>query len=65
MFKQLSELLAGHPAPCQVLMEERMACGVGACLGCTVLLKDVEGIGAHARACIDGPVFDIRDICWG
>jgi dihydroorotate dehydrogenase electron transfer subunit len=65
MLKQLSELLAGHPVPCQILMEERMACGVGACLGCTVLLNDVEGRVAHARACIDGPVFNIRDIHWG
>jgi dihydroorotate dehydrogenase electron transfer subunit len=65
MFKQLSELLADNPVSCQILMEERMACGVGACLGCTVLLNDVEGVGAHARVCIDGPVFSIRDIRWG
>jgi dihydroorotate dehydrogenase electron transfer subunit len=65
MLKQLSELLAENSVSCQILMEERMACGVGACLGCTVLLNDVEGIGEHARACIDGPVFNIRDIRWG
>ena len=65
MLKQLSELLAENSVSCQILMEERMACGVGACLGCTVLLNDVEGIGAHARACTDGPVFNIRDIRWG
>ena len=64
MLKQLSELLAENSVSCQILMEERMACGVGACLGCTVLLTDVEGIGAHARACIDGPVFNIGDIYW-
>jgi dihydroorotate dehydrogenase electron transfer subunit len=65
MLKQLSKLMAENPVSCQILMEERMACGVGACLGCTVLLNDVEGIGARARACIDGPVFNIRDIRWG
>jgi dihydroorotate dehydrogenase electron transfer subunit len=65
MFKQLSKLLAGNPISCQILMEERMACGVGACLGCTVLLNGAEGQGAHARACIDGPVFNIRDVHWG
>jgi dihydroorotate dehydrogenase electron transfer subunit len=65
MLKQLSGLLAGNSASCQILMEERMACGVGACLGCTVLLKDGEGRGGHARACIDGPVFNIRDVHWG
>jgi len=65
MFKQLSELLAGTPLSCQILIEERMACGLGACLGCTVLLHDDEGQVTHARACIDGPVFNIRDIHWG
>ncbi|MGO9139514.1 MAG: dihydroorotate dehydrogenase electron transfer subunit [Syntrophales bacterium] len=65
MLKQLSELLAGESVFCQILMEERMACGVGACLGCTVLLKGGEGKGEHARACIEGPVFNIGDIHWG
>ncbi|HET6460484.1 MAG TPA: dihydroorotate dehydrogenase electron transfer subunit [Syntrophales bacterium] len=64
MLKQLRELLAENPVSCQILMEERMACGVGACLGCTVPLNDVEGIEGYARACIDGPVFNIRDIRW-
>jgi dihydroorotate dehydrogenase electron transfer subunit len=64
MLKQIRELLAENPVSCQILMEERMACGVGACLGCTVLLNDVEKMEAHARACIDGPVFNIRDIRW-
>ncbi len=65
MFKELSELLAENAVSCQILMEERMACGVGACLGCTVLLNDGEGRGEHARVCIDGPVFNIRDVHWG
>ncbi|MGZ3597670.1 MAG: dihydroorotate dehydrogenase electron transfer subunit [Syntrophales bacterium] len=64
MLKQLAELLAGKAVFCQILMEERMACGMGACLGCTVLLKDGGGRGAHARACIEGPVFSIGDIYW-
>jgi dihydroorotate dehydrogenase electron transfer subunit len=65
MLKQLSELLAGNPVSCQILMEERMACGLGACLGCTVLLKDGGGRGERARVCVEGPVFDIADIHWG
>ena len=65
MFKELSGLLVGSPVSCQILMEERMACGLGACLGCTVLLHDDEGQVTHARACVDGPVFNIRDIHWG
>lgn len=45
--------------PCWISMEERMACGVGACLGCVCQSKDVD---AHShvhnkRVCKDGPVF--------
>ncbi len=39
--------------PCQVSIEARMACGVGACLGCAV--KTIEG---YKHTCCDGPVFD-------
>ena len=65
MLKELSELVAGNSVFCQILMEERMACGIGACLGCTVLLKDGGGRGEHARVCMEGPVFNIGDIHWG
>jgi len=45
---------------CQVSMEERMACGVGACLACVCKIKDGEGDKfRNKRVCIDGPVFDI------
>ena len=46
--------------PCQVSMEERMGCGVGACLVCACKTK-----GGHYRhACKDGPVFDAREVDW-
>ena len=44
---------------CQVSMERRMACGVGACLSCVV--ETDEG---KKRACVDGPVFDARKVVW-
>jgi dihydroorotate dehydrogenase electron transfer subunit len=40
-------------------LEENMACGVGACLGCAV--KTVHG---YQRVCKEGPVFPIEDIVW-
>jgi dihydroorotate oxidase B, electron transfer subunit (EC 1.3.3.1) len=49
----------GHPLPCQVSIEERMACGVGVCLGCAVSAKS-----GYKRVCKDGPVFDIDEIDW-
>jgi dihydroorotate dehydrogenase electron transfer subunit len=47
--------------PCFVSMEQVMACGVGACMGCAVRVKDADGF---ARACTEGPVFDSKRIAW-
>ncbi len=43
-----------------ISLEERMACGVGACLGCICKTKDVDAHShvKNARICTDGPVFD-------
>jgi len=63
MLKHLSEVLRDHPIPCQVLLEQRMACGIGACLGCAVEVKGA-GQNAYARVCKEGPVFNIQDVIW-
>jgi dihydroorotate dehydrogenase electron transfer subunit len=64
MLKKLSEMRVMRALPCQVSLEERMACGVGACLGCSIETYDREGKSTYRRVCKDGPVFDIRDIIW-
>jgi dihydroorotate dehydrogenase electron transfer subunit len=46
--------------PCSVSMEQHMACGVGACMGCAVRLRK----GGYARACAEGPIFDSAVIAW-
>jgi dihydroorotate dehydrogenase electron transfer subunit len=46
-----------HSVPCQACLEEFMACGVGGCAGCTVLVHTPTG-DAMKRVCVDGPVFD-------
>jgi dihydroorotate dehydrogenase electron transfer subunit len=38
-----------------------MACGVGGCAGCTILIQTPDG-PAMKRVCVDGPVFDSRSI---
>ena len=43
--------------PCQVSLEEFMACAVGGCAGCTVAVRTPAG-PAMKRVCVDGPVFD-------
>ncbi|MCL2847592.1 MAG: dihydroorotate dehydrogenase electron transfer subunit [Firmicutes bacterium] len=42
--------------------EERMGCGVGACLVCTCAVKVGGGQAKHLRACVDGPVFNIAEV---
>ena len=49
---------------CFVSLEERMACGVGACLGCVTKTKETDGHSyvKNARVCKEGPVFDSREV---
>jgi len=46
---------------CDLCLEEYMACGVGGCAGCTVRVRTEAG-PAMKRVCVDGPVFDSREI---
>ncbi len=61
MLEAVSRLAAEHAVPCYVSVEERMACGVGACMGCSVSVKT----GGYKRACKEGPVFEAGAIEWG
>ncbi len=60
MLKALKRELAerGIKTPCFVSLEERMGCGIGACLVCVCKTAD----GGNARVCKDGPVFNINKI---
>jgi dihydroorotate dehydrogenase electron transfer subunit len=64
MIRRLSEILEQHPVDCQVSLEERMACGLGACLGCAVAVRGRNGEKQYQRVCQDGPVFNLRDLIW-
>jgi len=46
----------------QVSLESRMACGIGACLGCVQRVRSHDGRERYERVCVDGPVFDIRQV---
>jgi dihydroorotate dehydrogenase electron transfer subunit len=63
MLQSLARMLKGRYF-CQVSLEERMACGVGACMGCAVAVRDEKGDKAYRRACADGPVFELKDVIW-
>lgn len=57
MIKALSILMEGCSLESQALLEEKMACGLGACLGCVV---DTQA--GYKRVCKDGPVFGLCDV---
>ena len=57
MLRAVAALARKHGLPCQVALEENMACAVGGCAGCTVLVQTPDG-PAMKRICVDGPVFD-------
>ena len=49
--------------PCQLSIEETMACGFGVCLGCVVERRDPQGeFDRFVRVCTEGPVFDAREV---
>lgn len=64
MIRRLSEILTQYPMACQVSLEERMACGLGACLGCAVAVRGPSGERKYQRVCREGPVFNLRDLIW-
>ncbi len=57
MLKATALLAQEYKLPCQISLEEFMACAVGGCAGCTVLVQTDDG-PLMKRVCVDGPVFD-------
>jgi dihydroorotate dehydrogenase electron transfer subunit len=57
MLEATAKLARRYAVPCQVSLEEFMACAVGGCAGCAVAVQTPEG-PAMKRVCVDGPVFD-------
>lgn len=78
MLKEVARLAQHFRIPCEVSLEEHMACGVGACMGCVVKIKNMKSRqrrgspGAakiknefeYKRVCKDGPVFKAEEVLW-
>ena len=68
MMQAVAAICLAAQVPCQVSLEEYMACGIGICVGCAVALKtgqDAPDYGRYGRVCVDGPAFDAQQIQWG
>ncbi|MBI3394174.1 MAG: dihydroorotate dehydrogenase electron transfer subunit [Nitrospirae bacterium] len=63
MLRAVSEMAARSNTPCWVSVEERMACGLGVCMGCAVPVRSDHG-PSYRLACTDGPVFEAREVLW-
>jgi len=63
MQSAVAQVCSRHGVPCQVSLEERMGCGVGACLVCACATVS-GGAERMSRVCTDGPVFDAGDVVW-
>ncbi len=57
MLRAVSDLCAEREIPCQVAVEEAMACGVGVCMTCVLPVIGDDGQTRMVRSCVEGPVF--------
>ena len=60
MLAAVADLCRRSGTPCQVAVEEHMACGFGACQGCAVR----TAAGGYDLVCRDGPAFDAERLAW-
>lgn len=67
MMKKVVDFCESEKWPCQVSLETMMACGISACLGCTVRSSPAKLMSSNKQflhVCKDGPVFDSGDVAW-
>jgi len=69
MLRKIVEISLDNYIDCQVSLEERMACGIGACLGCVCKIKtrdkkDDKVKYGYKKVCIDGPIFKGSEVVW-
>jgi dihydroorotate dehydrogenase electron transfer subunit len=63
MLRAVSEIAAERQIPCQVAVEEHMACGTGVCWTCVLPVHRKDGL-RNLRACTEGPVFNGAKVAW-
>lgn len=63
MLKRISEIAENSGVFCEVSLEERMGCGIGACLVCACKTRK-DGEEHFAHVCKNGPVFNSKEVIW-
>ena len=64
MLRAIANMAKAQGIPCEVSLEERMGCGVGACLVCACNIYLDDGSVHAGHVCKDGPVFDAERVVW-
>jgi dihydroorotate dehydrogenase electron transfer subunit len=64
MLRSVSQIAGERDIPCQVAVEESMACGVGVCMTCVLPVVGDDGLTRMVRSCVEGPVFLGNRVRW-
>ena len=62
MLKAVCRFAEENGIKCEISLEERMACGIGACLGCACKLRNEDGTEYMGHVCKNGPVFNYQSV---
>ena len=63
MLKAVQEFANSENIPCEMSLEERMGCGIGACVGCNVrIVTENSDEVKYNYVCKDGPVFNSKKV---
>ncbi len=62
MLRTLARLVAKHDVPCDLSLENHMACGFGACFSCVAPIRQPDGDVDLRRVCVEGPIFPACDV---
>jgi dihydroorotate dehydrogenase electron transfer subunit len=64
MLRAVGAVADSYGLPCQVAVEESMACGIGVCMTCVLPVVGADGVSRMTRSCVEGPVFDAQRVRW-
>ncbi len=64
MLRAVGAVAESYGLPCQVAVEESMACGIGVCMTCVLPVVGEDGVTRMTRSCVDGPVFPAERVRW-
>ncbi len=64
MLSAIAKWSADRKLKCYVSLENKLGCGIGACLGCSVPIREKNGTIHYERVCVEGPVFDASRVAF-